>query len=121
MKELNHTPSPWILKGDQIISEGVKNIDWNVFGKKAPMGAPDITLICTLPMQMNYKDAPHNARLIAAAPEMLDALIYEYRNICLNCGAESCDSGRQPAGKCGERMRKVIEAATNTKISEVLA
>ena len=62
-----------------------------------------------------------NARLIAAAPEMLDALVNEYRMICVNSGCPTTAGCRgNPRGKCGERMREVIEKATGRKINAVL-
>lgn len=118
MEELKHTKGPWIIKGDQVISTSVKNIDWSAFGNRAPIGASDITLICTLPMQMNYKDAPYNGLLISLAPEMLESLIKAHNELISISRLQDWHS--ESFRTVIEEMERTIEAATNMKIEEVL-
>lgn len=61
-----------------------------------------------------------NALLYAAAPEMLEVLIHEYKMMCKYCVDESCDYNRDPGAVCGVEMKRVIEKATRKPIDEVI-
>ena len=67
--KLEHTPGPWfVLKGV---------FEWNICHKpKVLQGTPAGYPVARCPTSI--KNAKANARLIAAAPEMIEALI-EYR------------------------------------------
>lgn len=105
MKNMKYTPGPWRPHKPEG-SNGWYDICLDVNG--IPAGR-----IATV-----YSgEVPDNARLIAAAPEMLDALIAQYRGVCRVC-AEGCSCDGTCAGK--EALQTVIEKATGMKIAEVI-
>ena len=64
--KLKHTPGPWFVLKDAL--------EWNICHKpKVLQGTPAGYPVARCPTSI--KNAKANARLIAAAPEMLDALI----------------------------------------------
>jgi hypothetical protein len=70
---MSHTPGPWIIGGGTTIS---------IISRVTPKGRR----ICSMPAEMHEDGA--NARLITAAPEMLDCLerfvsmpSYEFENV----------------------------------------
>ena len=107
MSRLKHTPGPW--KWEQtfkvetsldiiIKNENDKGIGWI------------------------YSSNPiENARLIVAAPEMLEALIHADEEICLCC--KEMNQRFEDCKICAERQSRidVIEKATGKKIEEVLS
>ena len=109
MKNLKHTPGPWNQnikpKYEHIVIENELN-----------------EYICVLPLNklsMNDKENA-NARLIAAAPEMIEALIDNDELFCTICihfnpqhkNCKSCDDR-------DDRI-KIIEKATVLKIDEII-
>ena len=105
MKKLKHTPGPWsyTILGPHRNNKEVLAIEIN-YGKDGECIADTV-----------YEEA--DARLIAAAPDMLDTLIAQYRGICHVC-AEGCSCDGMCAGK--EVLRTVIEKATGLKIEEII-
>lgn len=96
--KLKHTPGPW--KVDTVGGTTLKNEkDFHVVRKDNEI------LISTW-------GKPHlaNARLIAAAPDMLEALIKTYKHNIV-CGRES---------EIIDFMKSIIESATGLSIYEVL-
>ena len=67
---------------------------------------------------LTEEEIQSNARLIAAAPEMLEVLIDEYKNMCNYCN-EGCVN-KEKIWKCGVKIKDIIEKATGLKIEEVL-
>jgi hypothetical protein len=100
MNKLKHTPGKWTIghKWNDCIDLTHKNADddfISIYGKKEEMEA--------------------NARLIIAAPEMLDCLINVYE-----C---QFDSGKTLANlnSAIRKSKKMIEKATGQKIEEVIS
>lgn len=100
MSKLKHTPGPWIYQNEK----------WNT-GKK-----PDDAEYCVVSESPNARasnvcnildtfNPESDARLIAAAPEMLEALIDAYCNM---------DSGNF------KEIEAVVEKATGMNITKVL-
>lgn len=109
MEKLKHTPGPWVTYDDDITQVIASDKD-----RTLRMG-------CVFHDSKNLDVVQANARLIAAAPDMLKALVNEYRGICLtsNCPSDEPCYG-EPKGRCGEEMRIAIERATGMTIEEVL-
>jgi hypothetical protein len=112
MSKLNHTPGPWAIERND---------------KNHPviMSADDETIclpIVSLPMIGHIES---NASLIAAAPDMLDALIESYkfyREAIVDYGP--CDHAVNicicPIIRQTEKIQEIIESATGLPIEEVL-
>jgi hypothetical protein len=101
-----HTPGPW--KHEEWCDD-----EFAVFDK-------DGISICNI-HDNNRGDSESNARLIAAAPDMLEALIMCYKNTeryqCRNCD-ETCAEYTD----CDLIVLKnIIEAATGQSINEITA
>ena len=62
-----HTPGPWVYNGNTVQSAGRHYSS---------------TLIATTSMAPHFEQAKANARLIAAAPELLEALIDAQEALC---------------------------------------
>jgi hypothetical protein len=98
MSKLQHTPGPW---------KACERGDYSDFDKQSQIIIGDEMRICAVHSYDIEGEA--NARLIAAAPDMLEALISVYqiyidRDIC-------CDN---------EFIKSVIEKATGMSIEEIL-
>ena len=114
--KLQHTPGPWVFTGSMhekayLVNGGDKYICsvWDHL-REDDNGHP---------IDMD-KEMQSNARLIAAAPEMLEALIEIDSEICymckrLNMQHENCTSCVQR-----ENRIRIIEKATGMSIEEVL-
>lgn len=86
-----HTPGPWTSYGDQAPQRIVDTRSRDV-----------ATVHCSLPVW------EANARLIAAAPEMLEALRWAYT--CL-----PSEPGEEPTGPLADQIRAAIAKATGTQ------
>lgn len=97
--KLKHTPGPWKYeKGDEDSGyEGRHFVSWGET-------QCDETTIC----ETHYGE--WDARLIAHAPDMLEALIKTYKHN-IACGRES---------EIIDLMKSIIESATGLSIEEVL-
>ena len=82
-----HTPGPWIVDGDASVRVAGGHVVYAVAGNGC--------LIATLD-SANSSRQTANARLIAAAPDLLEAL--EHMSQCRPCGEdpwEDCEGGRK--------------------------
>ena len=93
---MGYTKGPWEIWDYQIVSKedgspGMSSLPNSVF-------KVDLKLICSMPGSMNWPDAPSNARLISAAPDLLEACLM-YRDMLT------------PAQECCDAMDKAIKKA----------
>jgi hypothetical protein len=106
MSKLQHTPGPWVFTGSM--------------HKKAYLVNGGDKYICSVwdhlreddnghPIDMD-KEMQSNARLIAAAPEMLEALIEQYKWLYSKAYYQTA-----------ELLKLLIEKATGMSIEEVLS
>lgn len=104
MTKLQHTPGPWkCYNTDPVETE----LDIVIESQFLTMGW----------LYSSNENSEANARLIAAAPEMLEELINFCRYNCTDCSGhiEGCSE------TCGLKNAKaIIEKATGLKIEEVL-
>ena len=106
MSKLHHTPGPWENHYGLIVNERqAAPVICSMFGKD----------------EQDFPNAPANARLISAAPDMLDALIMSYR-IAIDL---PCECDEYYGVVCGlhkwiRTLRDTIESATGLPIEEVL-
>lgn len=108
MSKLQHTPGPW-----HVMEDG--------FGKvhsHPTVYATDDELryiaTCADYATIEKTNNLANARLIAAAPEMLEILIEDIKGKCDYCGLSTC-------ADCNFfRTKQIIEKATGLTIEEVL-
>ena len=104
MSKLKHTPGPWEIKQD----------DRGYFENIGPLSmgfthADDVWLDI----------AESDARLIAAAPEMLEALIIEAKNQVIRIPSiKNIDEFVKNVGKT--KIMQIIEKATGLTIEEIL-
>ena len=106
MCKLQHTKGPWeaCSRGDYTDFDGNSQV---ILGNDMRIGVVHSYDI----------EGEANARLIAAAPEMLELLI----DLCIyNCSGCSGKT-KGCSGKCGLNIIPVIEKATGLKIEEVLS
>lgn len=109
MPELKHTPGPWLV--DHIFDEESFDI---VLGYEVPQKGNPI-IVATVFADDDTQPSPHidrrqadaNARLIAAGPEMLEALINVEK--CLR--GEGALFGQESPGLHGELLRKIVYPA----------
>ena len=78
--ETKYTPGPWAVDSSNEVEAGIDGDEW--FEEFLTIVGPDKETICELPGHSQYargsdrsKREDANARLIAAAPEMLDVLL----------------------------------------------
>jgi hypothetical protein len=62
---MSHTPGPWAIE---------RNHNGRIFGISALSAKHDLDMVCDLPFQSSNVENDANAKLIAAAPELLKAL-----------------------------------------------
>ena len=111
MSKLNHTPGPWkSCQTEPVETELDIVLETNT---------------STLGWVYSYKNGASNARLIAASPDMLDALIEAYkfyREAIVDYGP--CDHAVNicicPIIRQTEKIQEIIESATGLPIEEVL-
>lgn len=105
MSRLEHTPGPWIM--DTKLRTSIDSGEKHIAMVNCYKGASGY-------MRQEEHDA--NARLIAAAPDMLEVLVEFCRS---NCGDQFCT-----VYKCGGCFllpaKAAVEKATGKKIEEVL-
>jgi hypothetical protein len=104
MSKFNHTPGPWEAIDRKIFRTGstyrIGNTDSNIAG---------------------YSEECSNARLIAAAPDMLDALIESYEIVRdLPCECDDYHGSTCGLHKWERDLRGTIKKATGMSIDEVL-
>lgn len=112
--KLKHTPGPWVYQGGDDASCEV-----NIGESTASIPRHDKN---TGEYVFSRQKMEANARLIAAAPEMLDALINIMKTAFICATVSPCEKGE--TGKHCEDVQKIIDAiesATGLKIEEVLA
>ncbi|MET3371982.1 hypothetical protein ABIC89_001023 [Variovorax boronicumulans] len=98
MEQAKYTPGPWIHHPDDNIiatNDGRRMLEWQARSLHVPAAERDA-----------------NARLVAAAPELLEALILLEAEMVLSGNAESRDYGWKPAI---EKTRAAILKATGEK------
>ena len=94
--KLEHTPGPWKNHYGLIVNESqAAPVICSMFGKD----------------EHDFHNSPANARLIAAAPDMLYELILIYQSSDNDITDEYCL----------DRWKTIIESATGKKIEEVLS
>jgi len=106
--KLKHTPGPWEITG----------VNGHFIASSTPLiSGQDWTSICCevwgrpwSDEDKRKKETQANARLIAAAPEMLDALIFSYKH-SIACGR---------SGGVTDSMKKAIETAIGLSIEKVI-
>jgi hypothetical protein len=97
-----HTPGPWrYRKGDEWSHSVVTDHG------TLPDGSENAWTVATLNKNRDEHEA--NAKLIAAAPELLEALILLEKEMVLSGNAQSVDYGWKPAI---EKTRAAIAKAT---------
>lgn len=126
MKEFRHTKGPWIydkrLYGSRITSPNISITYVNgdipciarVFRHKSAKG---------IKVYSDDEEAEANAKLIAAAPEMLDALIHQYTWVKGLYDLYKINETKHPQSDLvnTERdLRQLIENATEMKIEDIL-
>ena len=99
--KLKHTPGPWKLTSPEKLQEYIlyRPLVWSSKGEGH--GA-----ICEMKFFDQFDEA--NARLIAAAPEMIEALILVYKTTALTVDIAM-------------EIQDIIERATGLSIAEVLS
>ena len=124
---LKHTPGPWKAKETNketitIVSpwsDKVKPESCDGYGSYLGIHISEIKHQNDNPC-VSKMTADANARLIAAAPEMLDALICEYKEMCNVCTLRHGDVCEQDGCPNNTLIKTVIEKATGLTIEEVL-
>ena len=109
MSTAQHTPGPWH------IGEGIYN--GNIFAKNGRQkfyhdGCSSRQAVCTIRHGWKAEEDNANARLIAAAPQMLEAL-----RAALEAIGDTYDA-RDAAGTEGEQLRDQIAEAIATATGE---
>ena len=104
MSKFKFSKGPWINNGDEIIDSSGRTRD----------GAD----ICYFNCESSDENWEANARLIACAPEMLDALMKYKTEICSRCSLQKCERNNE----CHYvySIIELIEKATGLTIDEAL-
>ena len=108
--KLKHTPAPWELKRDGWNGQYVYGNDERVLNKKRYIADVDL----------NYDGAEANARLITAAPEMIDKHITEYIWLVKLWNCDFINERPDIFNKIIFDKKEVIEKATGLKIEDIL-
>ena len=66
-----HTPGPWRIKSDPMHFDTLTTVEGGAIGVRKPFG---VQMIVQVGGDSDFQEAEANARLIAAAPELLEAL-----------------------------------------------
>ena len=66
-----HTPGPWRIKSDPMHFDTLTTVEGGAIGVRKPFG---VQMIVQVGGDSDFQEAEANARLIAAAPELLDLL-----------------------------------------------
>ena len=96
MSNIKHTPGPWTIEDNGWNGQFIYGDDDRVNGKRRFIAEVDL----------NYDEAEANARLIAAAPDLLEALFKL---------AKFYDSLGEPRGSCRVIADAAIAKATGVK------
>ena len=100
-QQTQHTPGPWRLRTDGEQSCGVED------GPLVEVVAEDGTVVCCNERYYPTAVEPCNARLIAAAPDMLEALLFVLRVV-----TEGPIETEENLSYMQDRMGQVIALAT---------
>lgn len=106
MEKLKHTPGPW---------EACERGDYSDFNGDSQVILSDDKRICVIHSYNPEGEA--NARLISAAPEMLEELINFCRYNCSGCSGMT----KGCSGTCGSNVKTLLEKITGITIEEVLS
>lgn len=99
-----HTPGPWSIMADpdkaglhplhdyRYIVSGSTEIQHGYDTRDGQWSMVDGRIVCQL---MDQESQPQDARLIAAAPEMLSALLSAYEVLSYSCNHEAKESARK--------------------------
>jgi len=98
MSNLKHTPRPWVVK--ETSQEGCYDIivddkNWTDYGK--------IWVASTISVNKLQEECKANAKLIAAAPEMFEAM---------KIFVERCEKGEVRSTKTYNSFKEIIKKAT---------
>jgi hypothetical protein len=94
-----HTPSPWVAKGIHVVmSDGFQ------FKQQTPIGEG----ACIQTQQRNQERREANARLLAAAPDLLDCIIHLANRDWFREG----ETGEVICGLDADKVRAAIAKAT---------
>ena len=66
-----HTPGPWRIKSDPMHFDTLTTVEGGAIGVRKPFG---VQMIVQVGGDSDFQEAEANARLIAAAPDLLAAL-----------------------------------------------
>jgi hypothetical protein len=66
-----HTPGPWRIKSDPMHFDTLTTVEGGAIGARKPFG---VQMIVQVGGDSDFHEAEANARLIAAAPDLLKAL-----------------------------------------------
>ena len=116
MSKLNHTHGPWVLCRAEEYPWLLGDVTPEYRERTLTILGSDGYGVLSVPISItdNYPESPMamaNARLIAASPDMLDALIR-----CFVRGVEGIGMSKSEQ----RRIRSLIESATGLPIEEVL-
>jgi hypothetical protein len=106
MNEAKHTPGPWSFDGDGFDSVAAQHCGTDGYIVFQVLGDDKLNSICEIDPQTDDSEAEANARLIAAAPDLLKAL----------------EIAEDMLKQCMKQTHFTLGACGNmTKISEIIA
>ena len=117
-----HTPGPWVaMKDGKYVTENPWSVDHEDGhdNTMAPIGGPDGQVVALVVMddensenRWDDTELDANARLIAAAPELLDAL-----KLTSDCLSKCLTGGEVSAALAGRALVQAGEAVTKATIA----
>lgn len=115
-----HTPGPWVaMKDGKYVTENPWSVDHEDGhdNTTAPIGGPDGQVVALVVMDDEHSEnrwddteLDANARLIAAAPDLLEALIALNREMDVICGSAYCQVA--PDKDICDQVKSAITKAT---------